>query len=306
MKMLIGIVLRVMPCLPRRGKSDQIIGTAVALSFAQHVYRVINNVLATAVGMHLVRAKPKCKMGGYDIRVKPEKPRYLNVGAGKWRHPLWHNLDHPFEGYEKSQGSLDIAHDLMSDKPFEIADNSVKAVFTSHTIEHLNDQYVLRMFKNIYRCLEPGGYFRITCPDAALAYRFYSLGDKSFWEPHDKDYTLEQLFLSVFSASYSNIMDADEKYRISDEEVKRVFTEMPMEQAFDHFTKDKPVSLISKHPQSHDTWFTEEKLMRMLAEAGFTNVWASKYGQSICQPMRDLGYFDTTRPDISLFVECQK
>lgn len=278
----------------------------MALSFTQRAYRLINTALATTVGMRLVRAMPKRKMGGYDLRKKPEKPLYLNVGAGKWRHPMWHNMDHPFEGYDKSQGQLDLAHDLMSDKPFDVANDSLKAVFTSHTIEHLNDAAVLQMFKNVYKCLQPGGYFRISCPDAALAYRFYTLGDKSFWHPDDKKYSLEQLFLSVFSASYSDVMAADANRRVSDEEVKRVFSELPMEEAFDHFTKDKPVFLISQHPQSHDTWFTAEKLKRMLVEAGFSDVWESKYGQSLCQPMRDLGYFDTTRPDISVFVECRK
>lgn len=256
--------------------------------------------------MRLIRALPKVKMGGYEIRQKPEKPLYLNIGAGKWRHPIWHNLDHPVEGYEKSHGSTQIAHDLMSDQPFDVADNSLKAAFTSHTIEHLNDECTLRLFRNVYRCLEPGGYFRITCPDAELAYRAYQRGDKSFWEPDDKKYSLEQLFLSVFSASCSSIMNADEFLLISDDEVKRVFADLPMEEALNHFTKDKPVSLIAKHPQSHDTWFSSEKVIRMLKEAGFENVWDSRYGQSDFQPMRDTGYFDTTRPDISLFVECRK
>lgn len=278
----------------------------MARSFAKYAYIRINKALGHTLGVRIVRAIPKCKMGGYDIRQKPEKPLYLNVGAGKWRHPLWHNLDHPVEGYEKSHGRLDIAHDLMSDQPFDVEDNSLRAVFTSHTIEHLNDAYVLRMFKNVHRCLLSGGYFRITCPDAALAYAAYQRGDKSFWEPDDKKYSLEQLFLSVFSASCSSVMDGDEENRVFDEEVRRVFSEMPMEEAFNHFTKDKPISLISKHPQSHDTWFTVDKLKSMLIEAGFTDVWESRYGQSICQPMRDMGYFDTTRPDISLFVECRK
>ncbi len=278
----------------------------MARSFSQNLYIKINKVLGHTLGVRLIRAIPKVKMGGYGTRERPLKPLFLNIGAGKWRHPLWHNLDHPVAGYEKSHGSIQIAHDLMSDQPFDVADSSLKAVFTSHTIEHLNDEYTLRMFKNVYRSLEPGGYFRVTCPDAALAYRAYQRGDKSFWEPDDKKYSLEQLFLSVFSASCSAIMDENEQDRVSDEEVSRIFSEMPMEEAFDHFTKDKPMLLISKHPQSHDTWFTAEKVMRMLAEAGFSDIWDSKYGQSVFQPMRDTGYFDTTRPDISLFVECRK
>ena len=162
------------------------------------------------------------------------------------------------------------------------------------------------MFENVYRCLEPGGYFRVTCPDVVLAYDAYMRGDKSFWVPDDNKHSLEQLFLSVFSASCSTYIDADEKYRISDEKIIEAFSNHNMEEALNQFTKDKPFDLISMYPQSHDTWFSVEKLIHMLSEAGFENVWESRYGQSICQPMRDLGYFDTTRPDISLFVECRK
>jgi hypothetical protein len=50
-------------------------------------------------------------------------------------------------------------------------------------------------------------------------------------------------------------------------------------------------------------WFTEEKWMKMLNEAGFTQVYPSRWGQSRSPVMRDTSFFDTSGPKLSLYME---
>ena len=44
----------------------------------------------------------------------------------------------------------------------------------------------------------------------------------------------------------------------------------------------------------------------MLREAGFQEVYASRWGQSRSAVMRDTGYFDTTTPQLSMYMEAIK
>ena len=121
----------------------------------------VNQILALTINGKIVRAVPVLRHDQYSEKKRTQYPVYLNVGAGKWQHPLWHNLDKPFPGYGKSMGLIHIRHDLMSGNPFDINDNTLKLAYTSHVIEHLNDKFVLNVFKEIHKCLKKEGIFRI-------------------------------------------------------------------------------------------------------------------------------------------------
>ena len=244
------------------------------------------------------------RIEGYVLKKKAKKPLYLNIGSGRWKHPFWHTLDFPFEGYSKSDKNCDIAFDLMSMKQLPIQSASLEAIFTSHTIEHLNDPAVAYLFEDAYRLLEERWFFRITCPDAALAYSAFKRNDKLFWAPHHEKYSIEQLLLSSINTSSSQMM-ASEADAIEDNWVRTVVSSNAMEDALTLLSPEKCADSINRHPQSHDAWFTEDKLIEMLKTAGFKSARASRFGQSQCVAMRDTGY-DTTRPDISLYVEAQK
>ena len=281
-------------------------GNRTLRKFLQAGYRIVNRTLGWLFGLRVIRAKPRVHYHLYPNRTRPLIAENLNIGAGRWYHPLWHNLDHPFEGYDKSQGTVDFVHDLTAGDPLPIESGQLSAIYTSHTIEHLNDYCTGVLFNECFRCLEPGGYLRITCPDAALAHAAYCRNDKLFWYPHDADLSIEQLLLSSFATSQSGLMPDTTVKKVSDEEIRQIFDTLPLDEAFNTFCDRVTLEQIRRYPQSHDTWFTHEKVIQMLKAAGFSNVWASSYGQSYCPKMRDLGYFDQTRPDLSLYVECRR
>ena len=101
-------------------------------------------------------------------------------------------------------------------------------------------------------------------------------------------------------------MMADQASSIEHDWLRTVVSSNVMEDALTLLSPEKSVDLINRHPQSHDAWFTEDKLIGMLKTVGFKSAQASRFGQSRCVAMRDTGYFDTTRPDLSLYVEAQK
>ena len=54
-------------------------------------------------------------------------------------------------------------HDLRKPLPFDA--NSMEAIYSSHTLEHLYLEEAKRLLKECYRVLKPGGILRIVLPD---------------------------------------------------------------------------------------------------------------------------------------------
>lgn len=131
-----------------------------------------------AAGYVLSRV-PSPEIDKYPTAIRPSVPRYLNIGAGTWRHPMWHNLDNPRDDYSKSRHA-DLSFDLTSGGPWPIEDSSLDLIFSSHTIEHLNDKFVGDLCREAYRCLRPGGIIRLTTPDMDLYASAYERRDRSF------------------------------------------------------------------------------------------------------------------------------
>jgi predicted SAM-dependent methyltransferase len=70
-------------------------------------------------------------------------------------------------------------HDARRGLPFE--DDSVRAIFTEHVLEHLDyTEEVPSFLSHCLRVLEPGGLLRIVVPDAERYLRAYVQGT---WEP---------------------------------------------------------------------------------------------------------------------------
>ena len=275
----------------------------------------LNKLFTTTMNVKLVSTKKKINFSVYNISKRPKSPLYVNIGAGKWAHPLWHNLDNPVQGYDKSFGykseynSL-IKHDLILQDKLPFKDNSLEAIYCSHVIEHLNDKVNTILFREIKRVLRPGGFFRVTCPDLKLFKRMYERGDseqlaKMNSTPNEK-FSNEQLFLNMFISSLSDVTPPQGVEKITDNEFKSLYSKHGCENTFNLLSKRVPIEIVSKYPRNHDSWHTEEKLIKNLKQAGLTQVYPSRYLQSECKYMRDSDFFDYVHPYESLYVEAVK
>ena len=227
----------------------------------------------------------------------------VNIGGYHYFRRHWRILDNPSDHYSFKLGVLDYEHDLTDPKPFPLKDNSVSFFYTAHTIEHIPQEFCEHVFDEIYRCLKPGGAIRLTMPDFDLAYEAYGKYlknnelDVDFLKQDYPEKTLEGQFLHFF-ASYLGDKE-------SPEDVRNNYLNMKKEEFADYYTKKIPRESQKEFTGKHINWWNYEKLSNMLKNAKFTTVYRSNIQESKFNELqgegRDCG-FDSTRPEISLFV----
>lgn len=239
----------------------------------------------------------------HDIPIKDEVK--INVGSGDWEKPGWINLDYPSEHYHKMQSHhkiipYDIRHNEL---PFE--NNSVGAIYSSHVIEHVENEYVSKLFDECYRVLKVGGVLRITCPDASFLYDVTQENPEYWWwrkeffgdtaDIKPVDYLLSEIgtgnVTGIGYIQYHN--DYHEKFEtLSKDEFLSYATE--------------GLNYDIQHVASHINNWTYEKLSEYLKKAGFKVIIRSKYMGSCYPEMQDQRYFDLTERRMSLYVEAVK
>ena len=279
------------------------------------IVKIANKMLSN-VNAKIVSLNNSLDLSAYEEETRPSKPKYINIGAGMWHHPLWHNLDNPSPGYGKSYGPKDhfdslIQHDLMSHDEIKIDSNSLKCIFTSHTIEHIDDAAVDRLLRESYRMLKPGGYLRIVCPDIDLFLDAYFRKDtnylvKTSQKKNDFSQDPEQMLISQFGAALSTLVNDCGVEKVSTEEFKSKITEENKYDLLDEYISTIPEEVVAKYPRNHDSWWTEEKLIKKLNALGFTESYSTRFGQSHASQMRDTNLFDTTHTSESLYIEARK
>ena len=100
----------------------------------------------------------------------------VQLGSGKRGYlACWINLDANF-----ITARPDVWANLKDPLPFR--DESLDVVYSYHVIEHLADDSLQEHFRDVHRCLKPGGLYRIGAPDAEQAMRRF-LADDSGWFP---------------------------------------------------------------------------------------------------------------------------
>ncbi|MFX1561234.1 MAG: methyltransferase domain-containing protein [Promethearchaeota archaeon] len=282
------------------------------------------NKVAGLFGFKITRiSKLTPSLTGYDNfpTNSLRKKKFYNIGSGLFYHPYWTNIDHESEHYSPSQKHPFINYDLMKQEPLPIESSTAEIVYSSHTIEHVNDEAIRNMLVESHRILKPGGCIRLTAPDLALDYRAYMNGDLHFWYWRDNysrpgkwehiykiplmKASIEQLFLLHFAGQLSmlSVDDSPEK-KYSDEEISDIFSKHSMEDAMAFFTRQ--CKFNPDYPGNHMNYWTHNKLIAFLHEAGFSEIYKSGFGQSQFAPLRDTNYFDNTHPKISLYVEAVK
>jgi len=264
---------------------------------------------------------------GIEVRRKPDdylldrypddaSKAYYNVGSGSFWHPRWTNIDFVSEHYRSVQRDV-LHHDLMSLSPLPVETGTARVIYTSHTIEHIKDIAVARLFEEAYRCLVPGGILRVTTgPDADSDYAalirrdlawFYwdtwhsSPGayEDTYFKPADS-LPLEERWLDhVASQLAPNNRSSSRKFAAA--EIREILAAMSKEAALDYFTG--LCEFDPARPGNHVSWWNYDKIAGLMRASGFTTVYRSGHGQSASPLMRNSRLFDSTHPQMSVYVE---
>lgn len=129
-----------------------------------------------------VLAGPFMWLNGIVFRVF-RAPRYgvvkvqLGPGQQNYLHG-WINVD-----ANKFSAKCDVWADLRNALPFR--DDSVDAFYSHHVVEHLPD--VRRHFVDVFRCLKPGGVYRMGGPNGDSAIRKFVENDASWFSSFPDD-----------------------------------------------------------------------------------------------------------------------
>jgi len=234
----------------------------------------------------------------------------INIGAGKWRHPDFKNVDMTHPKYPLNK--VDFEYQLRDKIPLPIASNSCNVVYCSHVLEHIEDIYAENLLKEIARVLIPGGICRIVSPDFALAYAAYKAGNNDFfikWSESLKDYSVPQNFMRFFlSPLCTSAIHHRRDLILTDEEIDAAFKTSFDEITYKRLLNTISKTIIKKYPNWHINWWTQNKLETITSAMKLPlKLYPNCRGQSIAPILRDMKYFDRISWDpISFYIDLKK
>jgi SAM-dependent methyltransferase len=231
------------------------------------------------------------------IRVDP-KNRLIYLGGGaNWYFPRWENID-----FYHTSVFVDYKIDFRLKQSLPFEKESVLAIFTSHVLEHLDDNTVKYLLLECYKILKSNGILRISVPDMDKAFKAYKEKDHSFFDKGGvicKGDEIERKFVNFF-ASYK-----EEDYSggpiVSPEEVKEKV------RTLDKYSFCKwCVSLIPQNAtyKAHINAFDYDKLRLILKKIGFRRIYKSRFRKSRLKIMQATEF--DNRPIVSLYIEAIK
>lgn len=101
----------------------------------------------------------------------------INIGGGSgWSTPGWINLE------EQPSALNPYGFKLTPNCRFPVKDGSVKTIYTSHNLEHLNLPTAYRVLAEVHRALQDGGDFVIKIPDYDKILDSWVKGDNSYFD----------------------------------------------------------------------------------------------------------------------------
>ncbi len=130
---------------------------------------------------YYVLAGPMMKLNGVLLRhLNPRSGAVMKVHLGPGQKKYidgWINVDANI-----FTAKIDIWADLRNPLPFK--DAAVDAVYSHHMVEHLPN--MAAHFRDVYRCLKPGGIYRVAGPNGDNAIKKY-LSNQPEWFPDYPD-----------------------------------------------------------------------------------------------------------------------
>ncbi len=140
-------------------------------------------------------------------------------------------MDFSSQWYGYANGAIDYQFDLTSCDQFPLESESVSFFYSSHTLEHIPQEYCQHILDEMFRCLKHGGTMRLTMPDFDLAYEAFAENSIGFFVKSPGK-GIEDRFLDFF-ATYL-------KGKVPSEELHRDFSSMEKESFANYYMRHVP------------------------------------------------------------------
>lgn len=174
----------------------------------------------------------------------------LNLGCGTDLKPGWINIDlalnsPPVFDASSVPATIFVNHDLRRGIP--LAKESCELIYSSHFFEHVEYGEALKLMRECYQLLKPGGIFRISLPDFKSACAAYLNNDHSYFDLVDVD-----LFLPEVEPGTLTLIDF--------------------------------INFAAYQSGEHKRLFDEEKVVLLLQKIGYSSVEVSSFQSEIDAP----------------------
>lgn len=231
---------------------------------------------------------------------------FCNFGSGAFFHKRWVNFDFPGVSsyYQALQGKKGVdfqAIDLCIENlrlPF--LDNSVSLIYCSHTLEHIEETRAKDFIKECHRILKKNGIMRLVIPSTDNDHKIMSIIND---QPSISEQSKHHLSTQVGSHILTDTSELDEK-KVRSLLIEAKFNPVRFyELAINAGVSNK---FLDNNPERHITFWNYSKLSKLAQALSFNACIPFYRGSSLAKPFSNLCVFDSTEPQISLYVELIK
>lgn len=200
--------------------AGQKVAAPVMRSLPDGVQRALSN-LALEVRIRRISARSSREFQLW----RNQRDLKVNLGCGGDLKPGWLNLDLVLDTEpEVAEGLHFINYDLR--RPLPLANGSCQIIYSSHFFEHLEYADAMRLLRQCYELLKPGGIFRISLPDFRGVCAAYLNGDPSYFELVDQKRFLPEVephdLTLIDFVNFAIYQSGEHKRMYDDEKVVRL------------------------------------------------------------------------------------
>lgn len=252
-----------------------------------------------------------------DVTRVPEEIPGPHLGEGRFVTLGDTRVSFSRSGWETVdlQEGADFHCDFRRERlPF--ADASLDGIHSSHVIEHISLEDARALFREIRRCLKPGGVARFSTPDLDLLIDRYRAGDWRWFLEADGRYILENVIeggmrpeallihnrLIGWLASYSGRLDGG-----GGPIVEKSVVDAKLAALNRCAFRDWCVSLLEAgRIYAHIHVWNFEELAAALKTAGFVGIRRASFGDSHCSAMTSPPIDREKHRLYSLYIEAER
>lgn len=241
----------------------------------------------------------------YEEKIN-EKHSYLNIGSGFFCHPNWECLDlaacSPIYKAVQGKPRVDfLPFNLNTDSLSIFPSESYNGIYSSHTLEHLKRERIHYLFQEIYGLLVSGGTFRICVPDLISLYCVNSSSKKMNLDD------MKLFIRETYTPLYHYIVQLDiDKQLFHFNHLHTVIEKVKFNDYISYlidYADSLGISRLGHPPDFHVAYPTEDFLLNIANEVGFSFSYRTVRGVSHASFFSNKCLFDTTIPDFSLYME---
>jgi len=248
------------------------------------------------------------------------KKTYINLGAGIFHLKGWYMLDFDTPAYNYAKNKKFIQYDINSKTKLPFSNHSVDGIYCSHVIEHFKDDILAHLLAEFDRIVKKNCIVRIAVPDSSIAFRALKNNDhnffiwdlwnsnqgryKSFSKSIPKNWPIEYKWLHRFATERVPDDITPSKFKMNIDDLKSVIKKNGYIDLHNNISSDLKYRYEFSH--NHINWYDYNKLEQIVSLNSNFKIQRSSYLQSIDSQMRVEGHFDTTWPQMTLYVDLIK